>query len=157
MISSFEKFSVTIFGIYRKLRRVQRDEMVKRGYKGSYARYLTLLNRYEQGLSSMEICKICDSDRSIVSRTTTEMYDKGLLERTPLPHGAYRYKMTLTEKGKELAELINKITADAAKELSNELMNAEERDVFFSVLDSVYGNLIENESNKIFAENTDNQ
>ncbi len=157
MVSSFEKFSVTIFGIYRKLRRVQREEMVKHGYKGSYARYLTLLNRYEQGLSSMEICRICDLDRSIVSRTTTEMYDKGLLERTLLPHGAYRYKLTLTEKGKEIADSVNKITADAAKELSKEIMNAEERDVFYSILDSIYANLLKSESFEISAENTENK
>ena len=52
MINRFEQFSQVISGIHRYIQKLQRNEMVKRGYKGAFALYLVTLNRVSEGLTS---------------------------------------------------------------------------------------------------------
>lgn len=42
MINRFEQFSQVISGIHRYIQKLQRNEMVKRGYKGAFAQYLEI-------------------------------------------------------------------------------------------------------------------
>ena len=79
MTDRFEQFSFIISGIYRKLQKIKRDEMIKRGYKGAFAQYLATLSRYEEGLTSTELCEICDKDKAAVSRIIAEMEEKGIV------------------------------------------------------------------------------
>ena len=104
MTDRFEQFSFIISGIYRKLQKIKRDEMVKRGYKGAFAQYLATQSRYEEGLTSTELCEICDKDKAAVSRIIAEMEEKGLVQREKKAVRSYRSKITLTEKGKDVAD-----------------------------------------------------
>ena len=94
MTDRFEQFSFIISGIYRKLQKIKRDEMVKRGYKGAFAQYLATLSRYEEGLTSTELCEICDKDKAAVSRIIAEMEEKGLVQREKKAVRSYRSKIT---------------------------------------------------------------
>ena len=80
MISRFEQFSYVISGIHRQIQKIERAEMIKRGYKGAFAQYLATLHRYEEGLTATELCEICDKDKAAVSRILAEMEEKGLLK-----------------------------------------------------------------------------
>ena len=81
MISRFEQFLYIISKIHRQIQKIERAEMVKQGYKGAFAQYLATLRRYEEGLTSSELCEICDKDKAAVSRIIAEMEEKGLIER----------------------------------------------------------------------------
>ena len=81
MISCFEQFLYIISKIHRQIQKIERTEMVKHGYKGAFAQYLATLRRYEEGLTSSELCEICDKDKAAVSRIIAEMEEKGLVER----------------------------------------------------------------------------
>ncbi|MBQ7875208.1 MAG: MarR family transcriptional regulator [Oscillospiraceae bacterium] len=141
MISRFEQFSFVISGIYRYIQKIERNEMVKRGYKGAFALYLATLNRYEEGLSAVQLCEICDKDKAAVSRIIAEMEEKGLVERIKNGNKGYRAKITLTEKGKETAVYVAERALTAISSVSGELMNDEERKIFYSTLDTIYKNL----------------
>lgn len=46
MLSTYEHFLFLIAGVYRSVQKIERDEMVKYGYKGVYAQYLAAMKRY---------------------------------------------------------------------------------------------------------------
>ena len=141
MISRFEQFTVVISGIYRYIQKLERDEMIKRGYKGAFAQYLATLKRYEEGLTSTELCLVCDKDKAAVSRIISEMEEKGLVQRPKKAIRGYRSKITLTEKGRETAEYVFERALAAVQSVSGELMSDEQREIFYLTLDSIYKNL----------------
>ena len=142
MTDRFEQFSFIISGIYRKLQKIKREEMVKRGYKGAFAQYLATLSRYEEGLTPTEICEICDKDKAAVSRIIAEMEEKELVQREKKSVRSYRSKIALTEKGKEVADFVAKRAAVAVAAVSGEIMTDEERRFFYSILDTIHQNLL---------------
>ena len=141
MISRFEQFSLIISGIHRKLQKIERAEMVKRGYKGAFAQYLATLSRYEEGLTSTELCEICDKDKAAVSRIIAEMEEKDLVQREKKVVRSYRSKITLTEKGKETADFVAKRAEAAVEAVSGSVMTDEQREFFYAILDNLHKNL----------------
>ena len=142
MTDRFEQFTFIISGIYRKLQKIKREEMVKRGYKGAFAQYLATLSRYEEGLTSTELCEICDKDKAAVSRIIAEMEEKELVQREKKSVRSYRSKITLTEKGQEVADFVAKRAAIAVSAVSGEIMTDEERKFFYSILDTIHQNVL---------------
>jgi len=141
MISRFEQFSYVISGINRQIQKIERAEMIKRGYKGAFAQYLATLHRYEAGLTAKELCEICDKDKAAVSRILAEMEEKGLVEREKKVVRTYRSKITLTEKGRETAEFVAARAKLAISAVSDEVMDEQQREVLYSTLDALYKNL----------------
>ncbi|MBQ4547256.1 MAG: MarR family transcriptional regulator [Oscillospiraceae bacterium] len=141
MISRFEQFSYVISGIHRQIQKIERAEMIKRGYKGAFAQYLATLHRYEEGLTAKELCEICDKDKAAVSRILAEMEEKGLVEREKKVVRTYRSKITLTEKGRETAEFVAARAKLAISAVSDEVMDEQQREVLYSTLDALYKNL----------------
>ena len=141
MISRFEQFSYVISGIHRQIQKIERTEMIKRGYKGAFAQYLATLHRYEEGLTATELCEICDKDKAAVSRIIAEMEEKGLVERQKKVVRTYRSKITLTEKGKETAEFVAERAKLAISTVSDEVMDDRQREMLYSTLDKLYKNL----------------
>ena len=141
MISRFEQFSYVISGIHRQIQKIERAEMIKRGYKGAFAQYLATLHRYEEGLTATELCEICDKDKAAVSRIIAEMEEKGLVERQKKVVRTYRSKITLTEKGKETAEFVAERAKLAISTVSDEVMDDRQREMLYSTLDKLYKNL----------------
>ena len=141
MISRFEQFSYVISGIHRQIQKIERAEMIKRGYKGAFAQYLATLHRYEAGLTAKELCEICDKDKAAVSRILAEMEEKGLVEREKKVVRTYRSKITLTEKGRETAEFVAARAKLAISAVSDEVMDEQQREVLYSTLDALYKNL----------------
>ena len=141
MTDRFEQFSFIISGIYRKLQKIKRDEMEKRGYKGAFAQYLATLSRYEEGLTSTELCEICDKDKAAVSRIIAEMEEKGLVSREHKNIRTYRSKIVLTEKGRNTADYVAERAKAAISAVSDGVMDENQREVFYSTLDVLYKNL----------------
>ena len=81
MLNRFEQFSYVVSGINRYIQKIERDEMEKFGYKGSYAQYLVVLERFDEGVTMSKLCELCDRDKAAVSRVITEMEGKGLVEK----------------------------------------------------------------------------
>ena len=141
MISHFEQFLYVISKIHRQIQKIERAEMVKQGYKGAFAQYLATLRRYEEGLTSSELCEICDKDKAAVSRIIAEMEEKGLIEREKKIVRTYRSKITLTEKGKELAKYVSETSRLAVAAVSGGIFDNVDQEVVYNTLDALFESL----------------
>lgn len=140
MLSRYEQFSSIISTIYRCVQKVERDEMVKYGYKGSYAQYLAAIARHPDGVTARQLCEICDKDKAAISRVVAEMEEKGLVERIGDGASMYRAKLYLTDEGERLAKVVSE-RARVAVDVVGEGLTDHDRSIFYSALDIIASNL----------------
>lgn len=140
MVERFEKFSTLVSAINKYVQRIEADEMVRMGLKGSFAQYLVAMNRYPEGITSSMLCDVCDKDKGAVSRAITEMQEKGLVNEKGLLGTRYRAKHTLTEEGKRIADYVTQRAVKAVA-MANVGLTEEDRATFYRVLELYYTNL----------------
>jgi DNA-binding MarR family transcriptional regulator len=142
MLTRFEQFTSSIAGIYKHIQKIERDEMIKYGLKGSYAQYLLAIGRFENGITSSKLCEICDKDKAAISRIVAEMEQHGLIYRDRINDNLYRAMLKLTEKGKEAADKVS-LRAQIAVEAAGKGLTDESRMAFYSALNLIATNLQE--------------
>lgn len=140
LIQRFEQFTYSINSIYRSIAKIERDEMEKLGFRGSYALYLATMARFPDGITSSLLCEICERDKAGISRAVAEMESCGLIIRSNSKNNAYRAKLTLTEKGRDIASLVQS-KAIAAVSRAGQGMSDEDRKTFYACLDLIDSNL----------------
>ncbi len=140
MQSRFEQFSSVISGIHRFIQNIEREEMIKYGYKGSYAIYLVTVQNSPDGITASQLCEQCDKDKAAVSRTLSQMEADGLIERIGCGGNLYRAKVMLTPKGKDVAEFVRERAHQAVKAVSGEF-SEEKRQIMYEYLDEIYTRL----------------
>jgi DNA-binding MarR family transcriptional regulator len=136
LLDRFGQFSSTMFGVWRDIQRIERDEMEKFGYKGAYAQYLVLLSRHLDGLIASRICELCAKDKAAVSRILSEMQANGLVRRDNDEERVYRGRVRLTEEGERVAAYICE-QACAAVTAVDKTMTEEERNLFYGTLERI--------------------
>ena len=136
MLGRYQQFSYIVSVINRQIQKIERDEMEKYGYKGAFAQYLMAMRRNPAGVTSAQLSDMCDRDKAAVSRVITEMIEKGLVVRKSANETFYRAKLTLTQKGAEIADYIARQGAAAVAAVNNELTK-EELKAFYSNLDYI--------------------
>lgn len=141
MLNRFEQFSFLISGINRYIQKIERDEMEKNGYKGAFAQYLVILNRFPEGITLTTLCELSDKDKAAVSRAVTQMEQVGLVERI-YGDGVYKYHIALTEKGKETTAFVFERAKEAVNAVGDE-MTEEERRFFYGMLELISSRLEE--------------
>lgn len=140
MVSRFEQFSVAISSIYHSLARIERVEMAKYGLKGPHAQCLLAMGRYPEGITAARLCEVCEKDKAAISRTVAELENAGLVCGEDSGGKRYRVKLTLTEKGREVAKNVNDLV-DLAVSRASEGYDAQTRQTFVRVLNLIAGNL----------------
>ena len=125
MLNRFEQFSFVISGINRYIQKLERDEMVKYGYKGAFAQYLVVLTRYPDGLTAAQLCEVCDRDKAAVSRITAEMEEKGLILREKDNDNRYRARLKLTPEGHKAADHVCRKARVAVAAVGDQLTEEE--------------------------------
>ena len=140
MLGRYQQFSYIVSVINRQIQKIERDEMEKYGYKGSFAQYLMAMRRNPEGVTSAQLSEMCDKDKAAVSRVITEMIEKGLVVRQCANEKLYRVKLVLTQKGTEIADYIAKQGAAAVVAVNNEF-SKEELKAFYSNLDYIASRL----------------
>ncbi|MBE6030795.1 MAG: MarR family transcriptional regulator [Firmicutes bacterium] len=140
MISRFEQFSSVISSIYGAIQKIEREEMAKYGLKGAYAQYLVAVKRFPEGVTSTELCELCDKDKAAVSRIVAEMEEKGLVVREGIKETLYRAKIKLTEEGRKAAEHVLEKGEVAVAIVGKGLTN-EDRDAFYRAMDLIANNI----------------
>lgn len=140
MLTRYEHFSYMISCVSRHIQKIERDEMEKYGHKGAYAQYLAAMSRYPQGVTSVQLCEICDKDKAAVSRAVTEMEDRGLIVRKSDNDSHYRAQILLTDEGRKLAEFVFD-RAQSAVEAAGRGLTDSDRAVFYSALELISSNL----------------
>ena len=140
MTTRFELFSSSIYGIYRDILKIQRDEMTKHHLKGSYALYLTALLHNPEGLTATQLCEVCDKDKAAISRVISELEQKELVTRVSTNDTFYRAKLKLTEQGQTIAEQVDR-AAGVAVEMATRGMSEENRKIMYECLGLIAVNL----------------
>ena len=137
MITRYEQFSFIISDIHRYIQKIERDEMVELGYKGAFAQYLVAMSRHPEGITSAQLCEICDINKAAISRNIAEMEEKGLIVREG---ASYRASIKLTEEGKKAAAFVFD-RAHAAVNVVGKDLSEEDRAVLYRILGSISANL----------------
>ena len=140
MLRRFEQFCTSAFSIYRSILKIERMEMEKFGLKGPHAQCLLNMARYPEGITSAQLCIMCDKDKAAISRTVAELEDAGMLVRHFNGNNRYRAQLILTEKGYEAAAQVAE-RAKYAVEQAGSGLSDEQRAVFYYALGLIADNL----------------
>ena len=71
--------------------------------RGSSINCIFHLNRSEDGLTASELVELCQEDKSAVSRSLSELENRGFVKKETNGGRVYRVKYFLTENGKSAA------------------------------------------------------
>ena len=140
MISRYEQFSFLISGIYRSIQKIEREEMIRYGFKGAFAQYLAVMLRFPEGITAAQLGEACEKDKAAVSRAVADMQEKGLLIRESVGDTMYRAKLYLTAAGAKAAEFVEKRALEAVTAAG---ISDSEREAFYQTLEKIAGNLQE--------------
>ncbi len=140
MDSRFVRFSNGISAIHRYLRKIEADEMAKYGLKGPHALYLAAMYHRPDGITPVELGKLCNRNKADVSRAIASMRARGLVEKETDTENKYRVPIRLTEAGYQAAQTV-RLRAQQAAEIGGKGMSETQREAFYSALELIAGNL----------------
>ena len=136
----FERFISLIEGIHKSIGKIKFDTAPYLGIKSVHVFWIYELSLHPDGLTAAEIAAVSMVDRSLVSREIAALKKDGYVasEDTGKKRN-YNARITLTEKGKDLAE---KITEEATRVQSmvDIGITEEELESFYSTLEKLYLN-----------------
>lgn len=146
-VDRFETFILFIDAIHKSINKLKTDIAPQSPIKSVHTMWLYELLRNPEGLTATEIASKTMIDRSLVSREISALMREGLVNSASTDKKRnYNSPITLTEKGRELAEHI----ATAALKIQNAVsanIDKDELSVFYTVLERIYNN-IDDISNK---------
>lgn len=140
MIRKYELFSASISSMYHDIQKIERTEMANFGLKGPHAQCLLAMDRYPEGITSARLCEICEKDKAAISRTLTELEQRGMIIRDQRNGTRYRALLMLTEQGKNAAAVVSEKARQAVEQAGAGLTD-DQREVFYRVLAVIAGNL----------------
>lgn len=140
MVTQYELFTLAIASLHQDIQKIERMEMAKYGLKGPHAQCLLAMSRHPEGVVAAQLGEICEKDKAAISRSVAELETAGLLTRKERNGVRYRAMLTLTETGREAARNVEE-RALLAVEQAGEGLTDEKREIFYSVLSLIAGNL----------------
>lgn len=140
MVSRFEQLSFAVSRIYHDIQKIERVEMEKFGLKGPHVQCMLALNRNPEGLTSSQLCTLCDRDKAAISRTVAELEKEGMISRLTNNGNRYRALLKLTERGFTAASQVNE-RVKVAVEKAGEGLTDDQRSVLYYALSLIAGNL----------------
>jgi len=114
--------------------------MSKYNLKGSHAHCLLVLYNSDEGLSSTELCAMCNKDKAAISRSVAELEREKLIEKEQNGSGVYRVKFVLTKRGEKIANELSHV-AEVAVTKADIGISEDELDSFYNTLDAFAKNL----------------
>ena len=138
MISRYEILSVYVADISREISKISARVMHNWGLRGSSAKYLLVMRGYGTPLTAAKLSQLSERDKADVSRALSELYDGGLIEQ--VGSGKYRAKITLTEKGKQVANELYVKAKEIIGFVGSDITD-EERELLYRMLSSISKNL----------------
>ena len=118
----FEEFSSLISSISGNIQKLKVRYITQLGLKSVHVFWLYLLRAHPEGMSASELAAAAQSSRSLVSREIDELFDKGIVF-TQENGGKRRYgwKLLLTDKGRQTADIISAIASDVQNTVSRDI------------------------------------
>ena len=109
MIKRFEQFVSGITVCYKYIQRIKALEMpeLEPGMKGSHVMCIFYLEQNPDGLTAAQLSNLCQEDKAAISRTLSELVERGFVAGGEKDGKRYRALLVLTEKGQALAEKVD--------------------------------------------------
>ena len=118
----FEEFSSLISGIHGNIQKLKARYTAQLGLKSVHVFWLYLLRAHPEGLSASQLAEAGGSNRSLVSRELDELFQQGILyTKDTGDKRRYGWKLRLTDKGKELANVISAVVMDIQNTVSHDI------------------------------------
>lgn len=136
----FEKFTLLIDGIHKSINKIKFDTAPYLGVKSVHVFWVYELSLHPEGLTAAEIAAVSMVDRSLVSREIAALKKDGYVESEDTgKKRSYNARITLTDKGRELAEKITKEAIDV-QSMVDVGVSEKELENFYSTLEKLYAN-----------------
>ena len=137
----FETFVILIDSVHKCISKIKQEISPAPSIKSVHTLWLYELLKYDGGLTSSELAEKSNIDRSLVSREIRALVRGGYIENTPVAEKrGYNSRITLTEKGKKIAEKI----AEEALEIQNQVsadIDIDSLFAFYATLEKLSQNL----------------
>ena len=118
----FEEFSSLISSVHGNIKKLKARYTTQFGLKSVHVFWIYLLRTHPEGMSASELAAAAQSDRSLISRGIDELFDKGIISAQGNgDKHRYGWKLVLTEKGQQLADVISAIAADIQNIVSRDI------------------------------------
>ena len=107
--SGFIRLSNVITAVQKNLERIKTDRARPLNLKNGEALMMFVLYENPEGMSAEELSRICNLDRSLISRSVQSLSEKGLIVWQEKPDGKRRYgtKLTLSEQGMKAGAMVH--------------------------------------------------
>lgn len=140
-IERFEAFTTSVTKAYKSIQKIKLSETENIGLKANHVMYMHYLGKNKEGLTAIDLCKLCIEDKAAVSRTITYLTKKGFVKPAQLySERKYRTKFILTKEGMEINKKLNNSISIAVSKASSELSD-EDRETFYRVFFYLTDNL----------------
>lgn len=137
----FEKFTLLLDGIHKGINKLKDELAPALGVKNVHLLWLYHLWRSPEGLTSAEIAQARKIDRSLVSREIEALEESGYITLADVKGRRRKYnaRISLTDKGSELAERI----AEEAMRIQAAVdcgISESDLECFYTTLEKLYYN-----------------
>ena len=139
----FYSFVCLIDGIHKSIQKLRLDFAPEFGVKSVHIFWIYELHTHPEGLTAAELAAQSNISRSLVSREIEGLRDDGYIEMQEKSRGKrknYNSRITLTDKGRELARRIFAEGMRVQTEVDNGITE-EELAVFYKTLQTLHDNL----------------
>ena len=146
----FEEFSTLITSVHGNIQKLKARYKTQLGLKSVHVFWIYLLRTHPEGMSASELAAAAQSNRSLVSKSINELFDKGIVfTQENSSKRRYGWKLMLTDKGRQLADIISAIAADIQQNVSRDI-SGEDLITFYRTLKILANNFDKlNQSNSI--------
>lgn len=140
MEERFKTFTLLMNGINRSIHKLKTVEMAEYQLKSSHVSCLYYL--YKEEMTAKELCDICNEDKANISRAIKYLEENGFLESKSKTQKKYLTPISLTEKGRVVANrLATKI--DSVLSAAGNGVSEEHRKIMYESLSMIAKNLKE--------------
>ena len=118
----FEEFSSLISCVHGNIQKLKARYTTQLGLKAVHVRWLYLLRTHPEGMSASELAAAVQSNRSLVSREMDTLFNKGVIyTQGNGDKRRYGWKLMLTSKGEQLADIISAVVTDTQNAVSRDI------------------------------------
>lgn len=118
----FEEFSALISCVHGNIQKLKVRYTTQLGLKSVHVFWLYLLRIHPEGMSASELAAAVQSNRSLISREIDTLFDKGIIYTQGNGNKRrYGWKLMLTSKGKQLANVISAVVTDIQNTVSRDI------------------------------------
>ncbi len=137
-MSRFEQFTLSVFWITHYWNKIATEKMKEYHLKGIYGFYLILLANAEEEMTAAKLSELTLRDKADVSRAIAQFQKQDIVEASETRR--YRTPIILTEKGRKLADQIQK-EADKAIQAAGAGLSEDMRTEMYQSLFIISSNL----------------